>query len=456
MKRICILIILLCTFVACSTANKNAVDLKTVNVEPGSDLNLILEKVKTEEAEILAPAAYKLAQEKHQDYIKDNKNDVNGVVGLYQEALKKVEAVKQSIPDLLVARIDAIKVGANLETLQFKDAEEDLLDITTDLEAKGKLNKSKSEKLTLKYRSIELTLIKDKYLKESKKSLDECLKLGGMELAPKTMKEAKTYYNEVHALIEKDRYNDKVIEPRSKEAQFMAQRALSIILDIKKMNTESKEETVLRYEKLFENISKTLEIADIRNKSFFEQQEEINEYIHSLFKAGRNINVEKTQMNEQLTSLKEVVGELSKKEKIRNIITDVQKELTLSEAEIYQQEERLIIRLTGLKFVSGQADLNEDHQIFLAKVGEVIKKLGKSVVIVEGHTDALGNETVNQELSTTRANVVRDFLISKTYLANDLSSSAGFGDTRPIASNKTALGRSQNRRVDLVITILEL
>ena len=456
MKRICILIILLFAFIACSSSNKNPVDLKNVNVEPGSDLNLVLEKVKTEEAEIFAPATYKMALEKHQEYMKDNKNDLTAVVGLYKETLKKVEGVKQSIPNVLEARIDAIKVGANKETVKFKDAEEDLLDITGDVESKGKLNKSKSDKLALQYRSIELTLIKEKYLKESQKALDECHKLGGMELAPVTMKEAKKYYDEVLTLIERDRYNDKAIGPKSKEALFMAQRALSIILDIKKMNSESKEATVLRYEKLFENISKTLEIADIRNKSFFEQHEEINEYINSLFKAGRNINVEKTQMNDQLTSLKEVVGELSKKEKIRNIITDIQKELTLSEAEIYQQEERLIIRLTGLKFVSGQADLNENHQLFLSKVGEVIKKLGKSVVIIEGHTDALGNETVNQELSTKRANAVRDFFISKTYLMDELSSSAGFGDTRPIASNKTALGRSQNRRVDLVITILEL
>ena len=78
------------------------------------------------------------------------------------------------------------------------------------------------------------------------------------------------------------------------------------------------------------------------------------------------------------------------------------------------------------------------------------------MVIIEGHTDALGNKTVNQELSTKRANVVRDFFISRTYLKDELSSSTGFGDTRPITNNKTALDRLQNRRIDLVITILDL
>ena len=456
MKRIIILIILIVANISCSSINKKNADVKLVPNEISSDLNLILEKVKTEEADIYAPITYQIAQEKHQDYLKDNKNDLNVVVGLYKETLKKVEHVKQSMPALLEARIDAIKVGAHKETLQFKDVEEDLITLCGDLDADGKLNKSKAEKLTLQYRLIELTLIKEKYLKESQKALDECHKQGGMELAPSTMKEAKNYYDEVYTLIERDRYNDKVIEPKSKEVLFMIQRALNVILDVKKMNSESQEETVLRYEKYFENISKTLEIADIRNKSFFEQQEEINEYINSLFKAGRSINVEKTQMNEQLNSLKEAVGELSKKEKLRNIITDVQQELTLGEAEVYQQEERLIIRLIGLKFIPGQAELNEQHQIFLSKVGEVIKKLGKSVVIIEGHTDALGNKTVNQELSTKRANVVRDYLISRTYLKDELSSSTGFGDTRPITNNKTALDRLQNRRIDLVITILDL
>jgi len=456
MKRFILVIILIVACISCSFTNKKIADVKPVPIEISSDLNLILEKVKTEEAEIFAPITYQTAQEKHQDYLKDNKNDLNSVVVLYKEALKKVEHVKQSMPDLLEARIDAIKVGANTETVQFKDSEEDLLALCEDLDSKGKFNKSKSEKLSSQYRLIESTLIKEKYLKESQKALDECLKLGGMELAPITMKEAKNYYDEVYALIDRDRYNDKVIEPKSKEVLFMIQRALNVILDVKKMQSESKEETVLRYEKYFDNISKTLEIADIRNKSFYEQQEEINEYINSLFKAGRSINVEKTQMNEQLNSLKEAVGELSKKEKLRNIITDVQKELSLGEAEVYQQEERLIIRLTRLKFAPGKADLNEPHQIFLSRVGEVIKKLGKSVVIVEGHTDALGNKIVNQELSTKRANVVRDFFISRTYLKDELSSSIGLGDTRPITNNKTALNRMQNRRIDLVITILDL
>src|SRR5260370_10017537 len=68
---------------------------------------------------------------------------------------------------------------------------------------------------------------------------------------------------------------------------------------------------------------------------------------------------------------------------------------------------------------------------------------------VEGNTDSVGGDDYNQQLSEHRGGSVRDYLVSQG-MAGTSVSSRGFGKTQPIASNDTASGRQQNRRVELV------
>ena len=70
---------------------------------------------------------------------------------------------------------------------------------------------------------------------------------------------------------------------------------------------------------------------------------------------------------------------------------------------------------------------------------------------MEGHTDTVGTAAKNQALSEKRANAVRDYLVSAG-IPTDHISAAGRGEEAPVATNKTAAGRQQNRRVELVIT----
>ena len=65
-----------------------------------------------------------------------------------------------------------------------------------------------------------------------------------------------------------------------------------------------------------------------------------------------------------------------------------------------------------------------------------------------GHTDDVGGDDYNQGLSTDRANSVRLWLIEKEKIDPSILDSIGYGETKPIASNRTAAGRQQNRRVD--------
>src|SRR6266436_958392 len=70
-------------------------------------------------------------------------------------------------------------------------------------------------------------------------------------------------------------------------------------------------------------------------------------------------------------------------------------------------------------------------------------------VVVEGHTDSVGSHDYNMKLSERRANAARDYMVAKGISASRIKT-AWYGETRPVASNKTAAGRAKNRRVDIV------
>jgi outer membrane protein OmpA-like peptidoglycan-associated protein len=70
---------------------------------------------------------------------------------------------------------------------------------------------------------------------------------------------------------------------------------------------------------------------------------------------------------------------------------------------------------------------------------------------VEGYTDSVGSDDLNMRLSENRAGSVRDFLVQEGIVTSSISSH-GFGKGQPVATNDTAAGRQQNRRVELIVS----
>jgi outer membrane protein OmpA-like peptidoglycan-associated protein len=104
--------------------------------------------------------------------------------------------------------------------------------------------------------------------------------------------------------------------------------------------------------------------------------------------------------------------------------------------------------LEGVNFETGKADLTPESRTILDGVGESLVANEEIRVQVGGHTDSRGSAALNKRLSAARAESVRQYLISKGVAADRLTA-AGFGPSKPVASNKTAAGRAQNRRVEL-------
>lgn len=164
-----------------------------------------------------------------------------------------------------------------------------------------------------------------------------------------------------------------------------------------------------------------------------------------IFQKGRTSDVEK------IRSLEDEVDRLSK------IMAELQEKLKGSEGVSLNMEARglVITFLEEILFDSGKDKIKVDAFSALDKVASVIvDKASDLNVGVEGHTD---NEPIkysgwksNWELSTARATSVLHHLIEKGVSASKLAA-IGYGEQRPVASNDTAQGRRQNRRVEIVI-----
>jgi OOP family OmpA-OmpF porin len=104
--------------------------------------------------------------------------------------------------------------------------------------------------------------------------------------------------------------------------------------------------------------------------------------------------------------------------------------------------------LKGVKFDTGKAVVKTKYYPILDEIAAILKKNRGIKVEVQGHTDSRGSEKYNQKLSEARAKMVMAYLVKAGIEQNRLIYE-GYGESKPIASNKTTKGRTENRRVNL-------
>jgi outer membrane protein OmpA-like peptidoglycan-associated protein len=111
----------------------------------------------------------------------------------------------------------------------------------------------------------------------------------------------------------------------------------------------------------------------------------------------------------------------------------------------------LIVNMSDVLFDTAKFTLRPEAREKLAKVAGIVSGHPGLKLAVEGYTDSVGTDEYNQQLSEQRGGSVRDYLVGQGMAGSSVSAN-GFGKTQPVASNETAAGRQQNRRVELVIS----
>lgn len=123
----------------------------------------------------------------------------------------------------------------------------------------------------------------------------------------------------------------------------------------------------------------------------------------------------------------------------------------VSDLQAQETERGLVVTLGDLLFDSGEARLKTGGVNAISKLAGFLKDYPDRNILIEGYTDSTGAAEFNQKLSERRANAVRDALRADNI---DLSRmrTLGYGEQFPVASNDTADGRQQNRRVEVIIS----
>jgi len=137
-------------------------------------------------------------------------------------------------------------------------------------------------------------------------------------------------------------------------------------------------------------------------------------------------------------------------------------QLEVREAELQASREQLaalkaketergtVVTLGSVLFATGRSELLPGAMSTVERLANYLENNPSKNVLIEGHTDSTGSDETNLQLSQYRANAVRMALVSEGISPRRIMAT-GLGSSRPVASNATAAGRQQNRRVEIVI-----
>ena len=127
------------------------------------------------------------------------------------------------------------------------------------------------------------------------------------------------------------------------------------------------------------------------------------------------------------------------------------KQLQQEQLGAHQTDQGMVVTLGNVLFSTGKATLQPGAHLQLERLASYLKDHPKQRVLIEGNTDSTGSAALNQKLSAARAQAVAQTLELHGVSA-DQYKTIGLGESYPIASNDTAAGRQQNRRVDVVFS----
>lgn len=121
----------------------------------------------------------------------------------------------------------------------------------------------------------------------------------------------------------------------------------------------------------------------------------------------------------------------------------------MSELQAERTERGMVLTLGDVLFDSNEATLKAGANHNIIKIAEFMHSYPDRQAVIEGHTDSMGEENYNLDLSRARAYAVRQALVQQGIPAVRISTQ-GFGESLPVASNETAVGRQENRRVEII------
>jgi outer membrane protein OmpA-like peptidoglycan-associated protein len=314
------------------------------------------------------------------------------------------------------------------------------------------------------YREAELRAIRVEVLGSARELRAQAIAGRADELAATTLAGADQLLGEAEQVLTSDRYERTQARKLAESAAEEYRHAARIAGDVRALDEDRKlapESMIRNYEAHLRRIASVLEFEPYFSEGVAPVTEQIVAAIASLKGDRQNLRTKLGQTQEdvraleaRLAPLEERDAQLRQREERERRLRGVESMFTANEAEVLVSNDQLVVRLYGLSFPSGSAEIRPENFALLTKVMRALREFPKAPVTIEGHTDSQGDESYNQELSQQRANAVREYILANMILEPDWVIAVGYGESRPIASDATAAGRAKNRRIDVLVDLI--
>ena len=433
-------------------------------------------------AKLYAPKNYESGMKEYrtaEDYLERGRNieyvrsNASDAVRYFKTATEAAELAQTALAQAIKSRQD----GANAKAPQlapelWSDAQQKFVR-AIQLVERGDLKNAKRREVeaTSLYREAELVAIKAEYLSETRRLLADADRARVGKYAPITLGKAKRLLADAERELSENRYDTDLPRSLAIQANYEAKHALYLSEIVRQVRDKdlTAEQLVLAWEQPMRALAGVADIVPDMQEgpdrlvaeliAFYEQ--EANE-LQALQQENAEDEIRLADMEEEMRALDERLGgataeraaliqRLEAQARVKQQFEQVEKMFSSYEARVFRESDTVILRLVGLNFDSGDAQIKPDNFDLLAKVEKAIDVFPRSELTIEGHTDSHGGDDLNQKLSQERAESVQQYMINAMRIPTYRLIATGYGETRPVSSNETEAGRARNRRIDIVI-----
>ncbi len=427
-----------------------------------------LEEAKAEMADILSPETYSKAKAAYDEAMKKTQKGesldkirklLDESINYSNTAIRNSELARVTFKDVLPAREKALEAKApSLAQEEWQNADSKFYEATNALE-RGDANNAKrkgSEARDL-FSTAELLAIKEAIIGETGRYLSELENEKVNDYAPRTFAKAREHFVKADNLLDKNRYNKSEAESLNNVALYEAKHAKSLTDRIRKTEKEktSQEMVYLDFEDKLIAIGEEIDLSLRFDKGVSPQVDNLRQQLASLKQERDKLSSELAILQKEYAGTQEVGQTMKEQLEVQRVkkerLDKISALFKTDEATILQEGNKVIIRLIGFTFPSGTATVEPKYFPILNKVQKAVSGFPYSRVNIEGHTDALGDDNFNEQLSQKRADAIRTYLVANLTADPSNIIAIGYGEKKPIASNETIEGRALNRRIDVVL-----
>jgi OmpA-OmpF porin, OOP family len=385
-------------------------------------------------------------------------------------AERSVEIGVIVLTDAITARSDALAAGApDHSPEEWKDAKETMYEAGRSVE-KGDSNdaRKKASEAENKFRKSELTAIRVDLLGTARQAREAAQEADAEEKAPQTYAEGVQALAAAESTLKGDRYQRGEAKDHAKAATAAFQHATYIAGMVDRVEADNPKE--------FEKLQRQHEAVLAEVASTLSMQLDFTEGIPragaAVLAGVQSLKTDRNNLSEELRETSTVADSLGlalmqveqKKESVtaamrteqkrQHDLSELQNLFDSDQASVIRQGDEVICRVYGLSFPVGSSEIQPQNFGLLTRIQRALRIFPEAQVVVEGHTDAMGDDDLNQRLSQERADAVRQYIVANMPNSASRIETKGYGESSPLASNDSPEGRAKNRRIDIRLTSL--